>query len=1165
MNRPLRVLNIEDSERDVELLRRHLSRAGYDLTIDRVDTAEEMKAALETAQWDVVLCDYSMPQFNALRALALVKEMELDIPFIIISGTVGEAVAVEAMRAGAHDYLMKDNLVRLGPTIEREMHEAENRRARRRAEAALRESEDRYRDLVEHSHDLICTHDLQGRILSINKEAARLLGYDSDILLGRNVREAILPDFRDAFDHYIAKLEEEGIASGVMNIETRTGEKRIWEYTNTLRTEGVPAPIVRGRAQDVTEQRRAESALKASEAELRALFEAMTDVILVLDAEGRYLKIAPTDPAFLYKPSDDLIGKKLDQVFAKHETDFFLDHIRRALDEGQMHRVEYRLQINQKEMWFDGSVAPMSKDSVLWIARDTTERKRAEQVKEQLTAQVEEQRQRLKNIIANVPGVVWETRGKPGDGTQRIDFISDYIGTMLGYDMDEWLAGPNFWRSIIHPDDRERAARESAARFAFGKGSSTIEFRWVAKDGHEVCVESRFAVVTDNEGRAAGLRGVITDITERKRAEEQLRESEERYRVVAETATDVIITIDENSNILFANGAVERVFGYAVSELLDKQLTMLMPEYLRHVHEAAIGNYVQTGRKHINWESVELPGLHRSGRKIPLEISFGEFTRNGRRFFTGIARDITERKRVEHELSKSEERYRDIVENAHDIIYSHDLQGNYTSINNAGVQISGYSREEALSMNLVQAVAPESLEKAREMIARKLAGETVTAYELEIVAKNGHHVAVEVNSKLVFQDGAPVGVQGIARDVTERKQLEEQFRQSQKMEGIGQLAGGIAHDFNNLLTAITGYSELSMKRLRAEDPLLSNLQEIKKAGDRAATLTRQLLAFSRKQVLQPKVLDLNAVVSDLEKMLRRLIGEDIELRTVLEPQVGSIKVDPGQIEQIIMNLAVNARDAMPQGGKLIIETKNIILDDEYARTHIAVTPGPFVMLAVSDSGTGIDPQTQSRMFEPFFTTKEVGKGTGLGLSTVYGIVKQSNGNIWVYSEVGVGTTFKIYLPRTDESLQVYKRESDPEEFLRGTETVLLAEDEDVVRKLACHVLRLYGYQVLEAADGNDALLICESHPAPIHLLITDVIMPAMSGRALASRVTELRPDMQVLYMSGYTDNAIVHHGVLDEGTNFIQKPFSTDVFAIRVREILNQRSEKKVVSDGKEA
>ena len=1174
MNKQLRVLNIEDSERDVELLRRHLSRAGYDPTVARVETAEDMRAALETAQWDVILCDYSMPELNSLRALAVLKEMDLDLPFIIISGTVGEAVAVEAMRAGAHDYLMKDNLVRLAPTVEREIHEAENRRARRRAEAALRESEDRYRDLVEHSHDLICTHDLAGRILSINPEAASLLGYDRESLVGRDIRDTLLPESGDEFNDYIAKLLSEGIAQGSMVARTRSGEKRILEYTNTLRTEGVAVPLVRGVAHDVTEERQAQEALEASEAELRALFVAMTDVILVFDAEGRYLRIAPTDPAHLYKPRDDLIGKSLDQVFQKAEAAFFLDHIRRALNEGQMHRIEYRLRINETDVWFDGSVSPLSKDSVLWIARDITERKRTEAER------------RL--IFEIIEGVITTP-----NLDELLKLIHQSIGKLLYakncyvalYDQPLNLIHFEFWVDEFDPVQTARPIGKDFTSYVLTTGQPLLLTEEVA---NRMCAQGE----VEMSGRASaswlgvplrtasGTIGVLVlqhyqddrayserDLEflssvgdqialaiERKRAEEKLRESEERYRVVAETATDVIVTIDEHSTILFANRAVERMFGYEASELLGKPITMLMPEYLRHVHESAIGNYVRTGRKHINWESVELPGLHRTGREIPIDLSFGEFKRNGIRFFTGIARDITERKQAERELTKSEERYRDIVENAHDIIYSHDLQGNYTSINNAGEQITGYSREEVLSMNFVQTVAPESLEKAREMIARKLAGEKGTAYDMEIIAKDGHRVAVEVNSKLVFQDGAPVGVQGVARDVTERKELEEQLRQSQKMEAVGQLAGGIAHDFNNLLTAITGYSELSMKRLRAEDPLLSNLQEIKKAGDRAASLTRQLLAFSRKQVLQPKVLDLNLVVLDLEKMLRRLIGEDIELRTVLEPEVGSIKVDPGQIEQIIMNLAVNARDAMPQGGRLIIETKNILVDDEYARKHIAVTPGRFVMLAVSDSGTGIDPQTQSRIFEPFFTTKEVGKGTGLGLSTVYGIVKQSGGNIWVYSEVGLGTTFKIYLPRTDESLQVYKRDPGPEEFLLGTETVLLTEDEQVVRKLACQVLRIYGYQVLEAANGNAALLICESHPAPIHLLITDVIMPGMSGRELASRLTELRPDMKVLYMSGYTDSAIVHQGVLDEGANFIQKPFSTDVLAIKVRELLDARS-----------
>jgi two-component system cell cycle sensor histidine kinase/response regulator CckA len=343
--------------------------------------------------------------------------------------------------------------------------------------------------------------------------------------------------------------------------------------------------------------------------------------------------------------------------------------------------------------------------------------------------------------------------------------------------------------------------------------------------------------------------------------------------------------------------------------------------------------------------------------------------------------------------------------------------------------------------------------------------------------------------------------------------------------------------------------------LGSHDPMLPNLEEIKKAGERAAALTRQLLAFSRKQVLQPKVIDLNAVVSNLERMLQRVIGEDVELRTLLDPNLGRIKVDPGQIEQIIMNLAVNARDAMPQGGKLTIETKNICLGDEYSAQHIGVNLSSSVMLAVSDTGVGMDPVTQARIFEPFFTTKELGKGTGLGLSTVYGIVKQSGGNIWTDSKLGVGTTFKTYFPRTGEGAREYTRCTASGEALHGTETILLAEDEQLVLRLACEVLRMYDYEVLEATNGDAALLICERFTEPIHLLITDVIMPGMNGHELSDRLRHLRPEMKALYMSGYTDNAIVHHEVLAEGANFIQKPFSADSLARRVREILDAPSE----------
>src|SRR5437016_102215 len=368
-------------------------------------------------------------------------------------------------------------------------------------------------------------------------------------------------------------------------------------------------------------------------------------------------------------------------------------------------------------------------------------------------------------------------------------------------------------------------------------------------------------------------------------------------------------------------------------------------------------------------------------------------------------------------------------------------------MNKAGETITGYTVEEALRLSLAHTVAPEYLAEVREMLQRKLAGERGTAYEMEIIAKDGRRVTVEANTKLVYQDGVPVGGQGIARDITARKLLEDQLRQSQKMEAIGQLAGGVAHDFNNLLTAINGYSSLALQRMNGNDPIRGYLEEIKKAGDRAANLTRQLLAFGRKQILQPLALNLNGVVKDMNNMLRRLIGEDIILRAKLDPALKKIKADPGQTEQVLLNLVVNARDAMPQGGNLTIETANVELDQEYAGKHVGVLPGKYVVLAVSDTGIGMNDETQARIFDPFFTTKEKGKGTGLGLSTVYGIVKQSGGNIWVYSEAGRGTTFKVYLPQMEAAAATREEPEQESRIPGGSETILLLEDEETVRKL----------------------------------------------------------------------------------------------------------------------
>jgi PAS domain S-box-containing protein len=517
----------------------------------------------------------------------------------------------------------------------------------------------------------------------------------------------------------------------------------------------------------------------------------------------------------------------------------------------------------------------------------------------------------------------------------------------------------------------------------------------------------------------------------------------------------------------------------------------------------------------------------------------------------GIWIDVTEHVRAEEELRASEQRYRELFENARDVIFTTDLHLHFTSLNGAGEAVTGYTSQEARQLSVAEVVPREYIDKIQSRLQDQLAGRPTPMLEAEVIAKDGRRVPLEINTRLIYRAGRPIGVQGIARDVSERRALEAQMRQAQKMEAVGRLAGGIAHDFNNLLTVILGYTDDLAERFEQTDPDRARVVSVAAAANRAADLTRQLLAFSRRQILAPKVISLNSVVAGIGAMIERIIGEDIQLSTDLAPDLWNTTADPGQIEQVVMNLVVNARDAMPAGGRLRISTANADLDEEYASDHPGARPGPHVMLAVSDTGCGMDAETRACIFEPFFTTKEAGKGTGLGLSTVYGIVTQSGGNIWVDSEPGSGSVFKVYLPNGGKEAANSATRHSQQPLTGLPATILLVEDDRDVRRFVQRALVAAGHTVLAAGAPADARRAAIDYRGPIDLLLTDVVMPDIGGRLLAEALLAERPEMKVLYMSGYTNDAIVQHGVFDSSVQFIAKPFTARDLAVKVRQVLD--------------
>jgi PAS domain S-box-containing protein len=1008
--------------------------------------------------------------------------------------------------------------------------------------------------LMETIPNPIFYEDTQGIILGCNKAFAEHAGVPQEEIPGKTVYDlspgevARICDAgaREALQHPGTKVR--------LNLQMPAGagsqRQMVCQKAAFMEDSGSIGGVV-SVLTDITELQRAQEALRGSEARYRTLFETSPNGIVLMDLQMN-ITMANQRGLHLFgfsNPEDVLARNGMDFI-APEDQPLVLPLIQEMFETGESRTLDVKLLTKDGTRVSCLVTASFLRDAagepqaIMGVAQDISDLKRAEEA-------VRESEARLRAIFEHAPVGITMV-----DPEGRFLQTNPAFQAIVGYNAAELqsLTCPR----ITHPEDLPEQLRLHRELLAGQLQFYSLEKRYLRKDGEVVWVNMMMAHLHNAQGESRAVATTV-DITARKRAEEALRESEQRFRDITENAAEWVWEVDARGKYTYSSAVVEQLLGYKPEEILGRHFyDFILPDQREELKNASLAMLAtkQPFRNFLN------QNLHRNGQSVWLSTSGIPILddQGNLQGYRGSDIDITAQRQAEEALRESEQRFRLMAETIQDAFWigTPDLE-NLIYLSPAYEQITGQSCQEVYQSprSFLKAIHPEDQCRVKSEIEGALGENKVWSLEYRIINPDGSVRWVLVRGYPVQDDqGRVILFTGIITDITERKTLEQQLLLAQKMEAVGRLAGGVAHDFNNLLMAITGYSELMKTKVLKGDPRYGYLEDILKTTDRAAALTGQLLTFSRRQIVCPQMMDLNRVVLDLERMLRRLIEADIDLKIITAPKLGAVQIDAGHLNQIIMNLVINARDAMPCGGRITVETAEVDFDTSRQTSSGLAQPGSYVMLQVSDTGMGMDEAIQAHIFEPFFTTKEPGKGTGLGLSTVYGIVKQSGGFIDLDSEPGRGSTFTIYLPRLVAVTEKRKvKVSKPTQF-RGIETVLLVEDEDVLRTLLAKFLRLHGYTVLDARNGGEALLICEQHQGPIHLMVTDVVMPQMSGRVLADRLTPLRPEMKVLYMSGYTEDEVVQRGVAEKAVAFLQKPFKPIDLVHQVHTLLQPKTRR---------